>query len=235
MTPLLTKRGYRVVRVDLLGHGGSAKPDKGYAMTEQADRVAAALKILKVRRALVSGHSTGGEVAIALAARHPELARRLIVMDTEPHEEYVNIEATGKLSTTPLTGELIWGTAPDDLIREGIKQAFADDQVPVPQQFVDDVKSMTYRSFDDTADESASYVDEGTEERDIKSVRVPVLIMFGSADRLIDAKPSITRFREWLPDAETVEIAGAGHSPLWERPAETSAEFVRFDRARSDR
>ena len=90
LTPLLAAR-YRVYRVDLLGHGGSEKPKDGYTMEEQADRVAAALERLRVKRALVAGHSTGGEVAIALAARHPQLARALAVIDTEPDEKFVDL------------------------------------------------------------------------------------------------------------------------------------------------
>src|SRR5690349_9797796 len=67
ITPLLAG-SYRVIRVDLLGHGGSAKPKDGYSMEEQADRVAAALVKVGVRRALVAGHSTGGEVDRARGA-----------------------------------------------------------------------------------------------------------------------------------------------------------------------
>src|SRR4029453_6493156 len=37
-TPPLLAPGHHVVRVDLLGHGGSAKPRNGYTMEEQADR-----------------------------------------------------------------------------------------------------------------------------------------------------------------------------------------------------
>ena len=48
VTPALAK-DHRVVRIDLLGHGDSAKPDDGYSMNEQADRMAAALQ--KARRA----------------------------------------------------------------------------------------------------------------------------------------------------------------------------------------
>jgi hypothetical protein len=112
ITPLLAT-GHHVVRVDLLGHGGSAKPRNGYTMEEQADRVALALDRLGVRRALVAGHSTGGEVAIALAARHPELARRLAIIDTEPDEKYVDTDTLGDLSVTPVIGETMKRLATD--------------------------------------------------------------------------------------------------------------------------
>jgi alpha/beta hydrolase fold len=56
-----------VVRVDLLGHGRSAKPAGGYGIAEQARRVGAVLDHLGVRRATLVGHSTGGMVATSLA------------------------------------------------------------------------------------------------------------------------------------------------------------------------
>src|SRR5438105_5036765 len=59
-------RDLHVVRVDLLGHGRSAKPDDGYEMTEQARRVGAVLDRLGVSRAVLVGHSTGGNVATSL-------------------------------------------------------------------------------------------------------------------------------------------------------------------------
>src|SRR5215213_9453623 len=56
MRPALEKK-HRVVAVDLLGFGGSEKPESGYSMEEEADAVAEALTQLGVRRATVVGHS----------------------------------------------------------------------------------------------------------------------------------------------------------------------------------
>ena len=75
MTPALA-RDHRVVRFDLLGHGGSEKPKEGYGMESQARLVAAALDRLGVRRADVVGHSMGGSVATALAEQRPALVDR---------------------------------------------------------------------------------------------------------------------------------------------------------------
>jgi pimeloyl-ACP methyl ester carboxylesterase len=51
---------YRVIRVDLFGHGRSASPAGGYDIPTQARRVGAALDRLGVGRVAVIGHSTGG-------------------------------------------------------------------------------------------------------------------------------------------------------------------------------
>lgn len=83
LVPSLTS--YRVIRIDLLGHGQSAKPvGDGYAVTDQGRRVGAALDRLGVKHAMVVGHSTGGWVATALAEQRPELVTALALIDTGP-------------------------------------------------------------------------------------------------------------------------------------------------------
>ena len=51
---------HRVIRVDLLGHGGSDKPGAGYEIADQASAIAEALAKLDVAGATVVGHSLGG-------------------------------------------------------------------------------------------------------------------------------------------------------------------------------
>ena len=228
ITPLLA-RGHRVIRIDLLGHGGSEKPKDGYSMEQQADRVASALGRLKVRRAMVVGHSTGGEVAIALAARHPEAASRLVVMDTEPDESYVDTDLLAKLSVAPVIGQTMRRLATDGTIREGLGQAF-EEGFDVPDQFVRDFNKLTWTAYDDTYDESANYVDDGHLDRDLRSVKVPRFVIFGKNDRLV--KPAAVN--EYLRDygIHAALVAGAGHSPMVEQPAETARLLLKFDRDR---
>ena len=232
ITPALSK-GHRVVRIDLLGHGDSAKPRDGYSMEQQADRVAAVLERLGVRRAMIAGHSTGGEIAIALAGRHPELTRNLVVIDAEPNEDYVTVDdPLAKLSLKPVIGPGLWRITPDSAVRDGLKMAFANDSVPVPQQFIDDFRKMTFSSYKKTADESADYVDDHDLLKDITATAKakPVLIIFGAEDRLIKPDESIASYRRQVPSAQTQLVAGAGHSPHWEKPAQTAALMLRFDR-----
>ena len=185
VTPLLG-RNRRVVRVDLLGHGGSSEPRGGYSMEAQADRIAFALRVLKVKTALVAGHSAGGEVAIALGARHPELVRRLVVIDTKADEDDVSTDFIARLSVTPIIGQAFWQLASDGQVRDGLKQGFASDRYPVPEQFVRDVRRLTYSSFKKTYDESGDYVDDGNLANDFKRARAPAMVVFGRQDRLVD-------------------------------------------------
>ncbi|QRX90045.1 alpha/beta fold hydrolase [Streptomyces noursei] len=78
--PLLT--GHRSLLVDLLGHGISDRPtDFDYTLEAHADALANALTAAGVTGAQLIAHSMGGSVAIVLAARHPHLVSRLVLVD----------------------------------------------------------------------------------------------------------------------------------------------------------
>ncbi|MCX5414905.1 alpha/beta fold hydrolase [Streptomyces sp. NBC_00059] len=78
--PLLT--GHRSLLIDLLGHGISDRPTVfDYTLESHADALAAGLTRAGVRGAELIAHSMGGSVAIVLAARHPQVVSRLVLID----------------------------------------------------------------------------------------------------------------------------------------------------------
>ncbi|WP_310717031.1 alpha/beta fold hydrolase [Streptomyces lydicus] len=78
--PLLT--GRRSLLIDLLGHGHSDRPtDFDYTLESHADALATALTAAGVADAELVAHSMGGSVALVLAARHPHLVSRLVLVD----------------------------------------------------------------------------------------------------------------------------------------------------------
>ncbi|MFB6959853.1 alpha/beta fold hydrolase [Streptomyces sp. NPDC056309] len=78
--PLLT--GRRSLLIDLLGHGISDRPTSfDYTLEAHADALAAALACAGVTGAELIAHSMGGSVAIVLAARHPHVVSRLVLVD----------------------------------------------------------------------------------------------------------------------------------------------------------
>ena len=73
---------YRVIRVDLRGHGRSDRPKGPYSMPEFAREVAVLLRRLDAVPAHVVGLSMGGMVALQLAADAPGLVRSLVVVNS---------------------------------------------------------------------------------------------------------------------------------------------------------
>lgn len=73
---------YRVIAPDLRGLGDSSRPADGFDKKTVARDVATLLRdALGIDRALVVGHDWGGPVAFALAAWHPGLVERLVMLD----------------------------------------------------------------------------------------------------------------------------------------------------------
>jgi len=112
-------KDHTVVRLDLIGHGGSAAPAAGYTIEDQAQVVASVLDSLKLDRVTVIGHSMGGEVATALAEANPARIARLILIDS-PAEADTDFTILTELYLTRGIGELLSQFQSDRAIRDGL-------------------------------------------------------------------------------------------------------------------
>jgi pimeloyl-ACP methyl ester carboxylesterase len=218
-------REHRVIRFDLLGHGGSEKPKEGYGMESQARLVAGALDRLGVRRAAVVGHSMGGSVATALTEQRPRRVRSLVILDSPSKKGDAELPLTARLGFVPVLGQAIRSVVPDAMVRNGLESAFAEG-FDVPDRFVDDFRDMTYTSYDDSHRASDDYSDErGLADR-LADESVPLLVVYGAEDDLVDPQ-SAQGFRA-VPGARIVTLDGVGHSPHVEAPRPTAGLIDRF-------
>ncbi len=69
---------YRLILVDLRGHGKSDKPETGYHIDTMASDMAGVIQQLNLGQAHVIGSSLGAEVGLSLAANYPEIVRSLV-------------------------------------------------------------------------------------------------------------------------------------------------------------
>jgi pimeloyl-ACP methyl ester carboxylesterase len=77
----LHERGHPVTSIDLRGHGRSAKPDHGYDFAALTDDLLAVLDHLGWSQTVIAGQSTGGNLAVELAARAPERVAGAVGVD----------------------------------------------------------------------------------------------------------------------------------------------------------
>ena len=80
--PELSKK-YRVITVDLLGHGETECLGYVHAMEDQADMLFALLLHLKIRKVVLVGHSMGGYVALAFAELYPDYMKGLFLLNSK--------------------------------------------------------------------------------------------------------------------------------------------------------
>jgi pimeloyl-ACP methyl ester carboxylesterase len=227
MMPYL-ERDHRVVAVDLLGHGGSEKPTSGYTIPNQADLVAEAMSRMHVSNAVVVGHSLGGSVVTGLAERSPRLVRKVMIIDTPPNHKGDSLGLVAKLGFAPVIGEFFWRVKPDFAVKKGLEVAFAPG-FDVPDEFVEDVNRMTYSSYHDSPEGSSDYSDEeGLDER-MKESGKPLMVLMGAEEQIVnDPAERLAEYRRTVPGVQTKLIAGSGHSPNVEKPAETAALLLEF-------
>ncbi|MDQ2939658.1 MAG: alpha/beta fold hydrolase [Actinomycetota bacterium] len=227
LIPPLERAGHRVIAIDLLGHGGSEMPSNGYSMQDQAQLVAQALDRLGAKGPLtVVGHSLGGAVGVALAEQSPQLVGRLVIVDSEPDSSYGSLDLLARAAYTPILGEALWRVKMEWTIRKALSQAFAPGY-DVPDQFVDDVKRLTYTAYDDSHSAYDSYVGESRLDKRISALGIPLLAIFGAEDQIIDARKALSAYAG-VTGAQTALIQGAGHSPNVEKPTEAAQLILRF-------
>lgn len=223
--PMLAQN-HRVIRVDLLGHGGSEKPESGYSIVEQARLVAEAMNELGVQGALVAGNSMGGVVATSLAEQASQLVDRVVLIDIAPDTENFGdgLPFLAKLGYTPVLGEAMWRVSPDFAVKSQIKKAaFAPGFDPDgsfdegEDQLVDDFRAMTYTSYDEAPAETDDYTGELPLDERYKQTPVPLLVMFGAEDQLFDVDEAVEGYSD-VPGVRSEVVQDAGHAPQVEQP-----------------
>jgi pimeloyl-ACP methyl ester carboxylesterase len=223
-------RDHRVIRIDLLGFGGSEKPGGGYSMQDQARLVALALGRLNVQGAVVVGHSLGFDVATALAKESSELVDRLVNIDEQTEPGFGDLPFLAQLGFVPVVGETIWRVTPDFAIRDGYDTAFAPDYEvgDFGDVIVDGFRAMTYTSYDTSPAEAEDYENERPLDQRVQEAAVPLLVIFGAEDQLYDDPAEAANAYGDVPGARIELIQGAGHSPNVEKPGRTARLILDF-------
>ena len=81
LVPELSQK-YRVITIDLLGHGESGCVGYVHSMEDNAEAVHSVLSKLRIRKAIFVGHSMGGYVALAFAELYPTGVKGLVLMNS---------------------------------------------------------------------------------------------------------------------------------------------------------
>jgi pimeloyl-ACP methyl ester carboxylesterase len=223
VTPALA-RDLRVIRIDLLGHGGSEKPRDGYSMENQADIVAQAMDRLGVRGAPVAGHSMGGIVAAALAERHRDRVTRVMLIGTPPDDEVDDWNLTARLAFSPVTGHANDTLVTERIVRYVVEHGFAPDFDPPARLSRDIFGRTTWSSFDGSQEAIDRYWDERPLDRRLAATGVPLTVVLGERDR--HARRSTAKYN--AIGARTVVMQALDHSPQVEAPGRTAPLIAAF-------
>lgn len=224
-TPILAKR-FRVIRIDLPGHGGSEKHSGDYATVALARQVARALDRLGVKRCVVVGQSMGGLVAILLADIRPGLVARLVLVDAPLEHRFQHVTFLGKLLFLPVIGPVMRAITTDGALRSAVRVLFASGFEP-PDEFVRESKCMTWRSFKQSDDGQDRFLlGSPTPAERVAALGIPIRVLWGSNDSLWPI--GAARGYRSIPDVEVITIPGSGHTPMVEKPERTAELIAEF-------
>jgi pimeloyl-ACP methyl ester carboxylesterase len=226
---MFAAEGYRVVRFDNRDTGLSSKLDDQYSLADMGGDVLAVLDAVGAERAHLLGLSMGGMIVQRVAIDHPE---RVLTMTSvmsrtgEPGFGESTPEALALL-LAPLgptreeyldrqvTSLHLWGSKPEWLDDEATRAraAAAYDRCFCPEGVGRQLVAVSA---------------DGSRDDDLRRLALPVLVMHGSRDKLIE--PSGGRHTaEVIPGARYVEIEGMGHDyppAVWEQWVRTWSAFV---------
>jgi pimeloyl-ACP methyl ester carboxylesterase len=195
--PLL--HAHRVYAPDLLGYGDSDKPrDADYSIAAQSERVRGLLDALRIPRADVMGVSMGGWVSLALAAAHPERVRRLVLISSAGIRFQTSVRET---TFSPRT---------IDQLRASL--ALQTDRAARLPAFVlrDFLRRSREKAWIVTTSMHAMFTGRDLLDGKLQRVRMPVLLVWGTADRIVPYSVAAAMQRQ-LPHTRLVTASGCGH------------------------
>ncbi|MFN3662215.1 alpha/beta fold hydrolase [Yoonia sp.] len=213
----LAARSHRVIVFDRPGYGHSTRPrDRIWSAGKQADLIHAALARIGVSRAAILGHSWGASVALALAIRRPQTVCGLVLASgyyfPSARVDFALVSGPAmpllgdivRYTVAPIAGRLLWPL----LMRKIFGPA------PVPTKFRHFPKEMALRPSQIRAEaaESALLIPAAAATfRDYAALRMPVVIVAGAEDRLINPAGQSRRLRRAILQSTLRLVPGAGH------------------------
>jgi pimeloyl-ACP methyl ester carboxylesterase len=213
----LAAKNYRVIVFDRPGFGHSDRPrNVVWTPDAQAELIEHALARLGVSNAIVLGHSWGASVAVALALKYPGLVRGLVLASGYYYPTArPDVVAMGA-PALPLIGDILSHTL-SPLITRAIwplmmKKIFGPRSAP--RKFEAFPKEMALRpsQIRASAAESALMIPDAFHQRNqYANLKMPVVIIAGEQDRLIDIDTQSARLHSDVSQSRFHRVPGNGH------------------------
>jgi sigma-B regulation protein RsbQ len=209
---------YRVVTLDLPGHGESGSPAAdGFSIDLFADAVEAVRAEVGAESIVLIGHSMGAPVIRQYARNYPQHVAGLVPVD-------------GPISGAAFVGPNAQGGPPQlpnfsgaeglELRETMIRSMFTAD---TPAAVQEHVLEMMLSAPDETAVGAMGSM-ANPEVWAEATIPMPVLAVYAGTARLPDAKA----VRESVPEYEATQLEGTGHFLMMEKPAEFNALLQGF-------
>ncbi|NBP49856.1 MAG: alpha/beta hydrolase [Actinobacteria bacterium] len=215
----------------VLVHGGGQNAhtwdDARYEIESMADDLAVAISRHAPAAEVLVGMSLGGLTSLALAVRHPDLVRRLVLVDITPG---VTAEKA-KVVTDFIDGPQTFASF-DELLARTVAHHPGRSESSLRRGILHNARPLGDGTWQWRYDRRARRHDGEPRSPErlwsaVESLRCPVLLVRGSLSPVVD-DADVAELSRRNPSARTVVVHGAGHSIQGDRPVEL-ADIIRRD------
>ena len=227
---------YRVIACDMLGFGDSAKPlSHRYSLLEQADLQQALLAHLNIDYSVhLLAHDYGDSVAQELLARHQEAridVASCVFLNGGLFPETHRPLLAQKLLLSPL-GWMLGRAFTRDALVKNFRQIFGSNSRPTESEMDDFWSLIESNRGQRIMHKLIGYIPERRVQRDrwigaMQRCDVPLRVIDGEVDPISGAH-MVERYRQLIPNPDTVLLPGIGHYPQIEAPVQVLKHYVEF-------
>lgn len=210
----------RCIAWDERGHGQTAAATLApFSYYDSADDLAALLRHLGIRSAVLAGMSQGGFLSMRCALTHPEVVRALVLIDTQS-----GLEKSDDLPVYRQMTEEWANHGLSDEIADTVAAIILGEDWSGADAWKAKWREMTPANLTATF-ETLTTRDDITDR--LGEISVPTLIIHGDADRAISLEKA-KLLAERIPDARMVVVEGAGHAANLTHPEPVNAAISEF-------
>lgn len=209
-----------VFAVSMRGHGNSDRPGAGYEPDRFASDLAAFLDKVKVKKAVVVGHSMGSMVAQRFAMLYPDRVRGLVLAATWP-------TLAGHVEVQKFYND--WIANMDDPVDVTFVRDFQMSTIvrPVPPEFVNAVVGESMKVPARVWRSSFQGMLQSDFSADMKKITAPTLVLWPERDVYIK-RADADAVTAGIRGAQLIVYEGTGHALHWEEPKRFATDLAAF-------
>ena len=226
-------KNYRVIVPDHIGCGLSDKPqDFSYTLESHIENIEKLVQELKLENITLIVHDWGGAIGMGLATRHPNLIKKVVIMNTaafvSPYiPARINIlrNPIGEWAIRAFNGFAFPATFMtttkklSPLVKKGFILPYHNFESRIATaKFVQDIPMNESHSSFSTLKEI---------ENKLPSLKMPILLLWGEKDFCFTTK-FLERWKEFFPEAKSRIFPNAGHYLIEDEEPEITNEIATF-------
>ncbi len=219
LLPLLTLK-YKVITIDLLGHGNTDSVGYIHTMEDQADMIYAVLKELHIKKAVFIGHSMGGYVSLAFAEHFTEMIKGILLMNSTANADSLEKKENRTRAIKAVKENF------NTFINLSITNLFSEENRDTFKSEIQMVKNEALK----TSLQGVIAALEGMKIRKDREILLhtasyPIKLILGKKDGVLSYEAAINQVNH--TNVELVSLSG-GHMSHIENKAELFSEILSF-------